>query len=361
MLHLRLHVDLSIPLLRWYDRTRRELPWRETSDPYAIWVSEVMLQQTQVKTVIPYFQRWLARFPGVRELSRADEADVLHAWQGLGYYSRARALKRAAEVVVERHGGRLPSKATELTALPGIGPYSAGAIASIAYGERVPVVDGNVIRVLTRLYALRGDPAKAPLKHELWRRADELVPADRPGDHNQALMELGATVCVPEKPRCADCPLAKHCRGFSAGVAAELPELAARPKPTQLRMAAAVLKRRGRVAVVQLPPSAPRWAGMWLFPVVELRSGEAAERGAERALLEEIGVRASAEHQLGTVRHSVTRYRITLEVYECRALGAGARASGALTRWATAADLAGLAMPAAHRRIARWLGSADQA
>nr|MDQ2644694.1 A/G-specific adenine glycosylase [Myxococcota bacterium] len=236
-------MDLSIPLLRWYDRTRRELPWRETRDPYAIWVSEVMLQQTQVKTVIPYFERWLARFPGVRELSRAEEAEVLHAWQGLGYYSRARALKRAAELVVERHGGQLPSKSSELTALPGIGPYSAGAIASIAYGERVPVVDGNVIRVLTRVFALRGDPAKAPLRRELWRRAEELVPAARPGDHNQALMELGATVCVPEKPRCGECPLSEHCRGYAGGLAARLPELAPRPKPTQVPMAAAVVKR----------------------------------------------------------------------------------------------------------------------
>ncbi len=352
-------MDLSIPLLRWYDRTRRELPWRETRDPYAIWVSEVMLQQTQVKTVIPYFQRWLARFPGVRELSRAEEADVLHAWQGLGYYSRARALKRAAELVVERHGGRLPSKSSELTALPGIGPYSAGAIASIAYGERVPVVDGNVIRVLTRVFALRGDPAKAPLKRELWRRAEELVPAARPGDHNQALMELGATVCVPEKPRCAECPLSKQCRGFASGLAARLPELAPRPKPTQVPMAAAVVKRRGRVAVVQLSASAPRWAGMWLFPAVELAAGEPAERGAERALFENAGLRATAAQKLGTVRHSVTRYRITLEVYECRASSAQASSPGPL--WASAAELEGLAMPAAHRRIARWVARAGPA
>jgi len=356
-------VDLSIPLLRWYDRTRRELPWRETSDPYAIWVSEVMLQQTQVKTVIPYFQRWLERFPTVRELSLADEAEVLHAWQGLGYYSRARALKRAAEVVVERHAGRLPATTEELRALPGIGPYSAGAIASIAYGERVPVVDGNVIRVLTRLFALRGDPAKAPLKHELWQRAAELVPPRRPGDHNQALMELGATLCVPEKPRCNECPLARQCRARAAGIAVELPELAARPKPTSVRMAAAVAKRSGRFAIAKLPPDAPRWAGMWQFPVVELGPAEDPERGAERALFEKTGVRGAAGPKLGTVRHSVTRYRITLEVYECRAAAAGPRTADgdALVRWVEARALDELAMPAAHRRIARWLRARDPA
>jgi A/G-specific adenine glycosylase len=258
---------------------------------------------------------------------------------------------------VERHGGRLPSKSSELTALPGIGPYSAGAIASIAYGERVPVVDGNVVRVLTRLYALRGDPAKAPLKHELWRRAGALVPAARPGDHNQALMELGATVCVPEKPRCADCPLAKHCLGYSTGIAVELPELAARPKPTQVQMAAAVAKRRGRYAVVRLPEDAPRWAGMWQFPAVELGSGETAEQGAERALLDKTGVRALVEHKLGTIRHSVTRYRITLEVYECRPASAQPDPTDALVRWTTPQELHRLAMPAAHRRIARWVAA----
>jgi A/G-specific adenine glycosylase len=341
-------------LLRWYDERRRELPWRASRDPYVIWVSEVMLQQTQVKTVIPYFERWIRRFPGVRELASAPEADVLHAWQGLGYYSRARSLQRAAQQVMARFSGELPRETESLRSLPGIGPYSAGAIASIAFGERVPVVDGNVIRVLTRLFALRGDPARAPLKNELWRLAGSLVPAERPGDFNQALMELGATVCTPERPRCVECPLLASCHGRALGIATELPELAARPKPTAVAMAAAVIEKTGRFLVVQRPSDAPRWASMWQFPAVELSAGETPERGALRAARELAGLGVRAEGLLGRIRHSVTRFQITLEVYRCStARGRAALASAA--RFRRAAELEELAMPAAHRRIARLL------
>ncbi|HWZ89432.1 MAG TPA: A/G-specific adenine glycosylase, partial [Polyangiaceae bacterium] len=185
-------------LLAWYTKHKRDLPWRKSLDPYAVWVSEMMLQQTQVATVIPYFERWMKRFPDVAALAGADESDVLHAWQGLGYYSRARNLRRAAAEMVSRHAGRVPEQVADLCALPGIGPYSAGAIASIAYGRAEPLVDGNVVRVLSRLFARRGDPTRAPLKTELWELARSLVralpPSGAPGDFNQALMELGATV-----------------------------------------------------------------------------------------------------------------------------------------------------------------------
>jgi A/G-specific adenine glycosylase len=349
-------LDLSIPLLRWYDRHRRSLPWRDTRDPYAIWVSEIMLQQTQVKTVIPYFERWMARFPTVSALAAADDDDVLHTWQGLGYYSRARSLKRAAEVVLDRHQGELPRAPEDLRALPGIGPYSAGAIASIAFGERVPIVDGNVIRVLTRLFALRGDPTRAPLKAELWRRAGELVTEERPGDFNQALMELGATVCTPEAPRCEACPLASACEGRARGIAAELPDLPPRAKPTEVAMAAAVVMRRGRVLVVKRAADAERWASMWQFPAVELQAGEAPQSGAERAASELLRARVESGELLGSVRHSVTRYRIRLSAYCCR-IGKGEAIEPRIgnTRFVAPVELERLAMPAAHRRIARLL------
>jgi len=344
------------PLLTWYDQVRRDLPFRRTLDPYAIWVSEVMLQQTQVSTVLPYFERWMQRFPNVSALAGASEDDVLHAWQGLGYYSRARSLRRAALAVVERFSGELPKSVAELLSLPGVGPYSAGAIASIAYARRVPVVDGNVIRVLCRLFALEGDPARTPLKHELWRIAGELVPEARPGDYNQALMELGALLCTPKKPSCPSCPLARQCQAYAGGQQEALPQLAQRPAATEVHMAAALVFRRGRVAVVKLAPSAPRWAGMWQFPAVELTRGEKAGAGAERAAREVAGLDTRAEKKsVAQVKHSVTRYRITLDAFQCQVLPRSRVAPSEVEElvWRKPAELTAIAMPAAHRRLAR--------
>ena len=346
---------LSPALLEWYDEVRRDLPFRRTRDPYAIWVSEVMLQQTQVATVLSYFTRWMQRFPNVKALASASEDEVLHAWQGLGYYSRARSLRRAAQAVVERFDGSLPGTVEELRSLPGIGPYSAGAIASIAFGERTPVVDGNVVRVLSRLFALRGDPNKAAQRKLIWERAAELVPSERPGDFNQALMELGATVCTPQNPRCALCPLRRHCRGLALGVQEELPELPARATVTEVHMAAAVVHSRSRVLVVKLKADAPRWASMWQFPNVERRPRETAEKAAERALSELVALDASAENIAANVKHSVTRYRITLTAVACSAKSTrlGKLSHVEQAAWKRPSELDDIAMPAAHRRIAR--------
>jgi A/G-specific adenine glycosylase len=343
------------PLLAWYDQVRRDLPFRRTRDPYAIWVSEVMLQQTQVSTVLPYYERWMRRFPTVGHLAVAEEADVLHAWQGLGYYSRARSLLRAARVVAERHAGELPRSTELLLDLPGIGPYSAGAIASIAFEQRVPVVDGNVVRVLCRLFELEGDPARAPLKQELWARAAELVPEARPGDFNQALMELGATLCTPQKPRCLACPLQSACKARASGRVELLPQVAARAPVTQLRMAAAVLNRGGRLLVVQVEASAKRWAGMWQFPAVELAAGESEAAGAERAAALAISGRVGPLRPLGVLKHSVTRYRITLSAFGgSPAQSSGQRGPADHTQWLSLEQLGAVAMPAAHRRVLRW-------
>lgn len=346
---------ISRPLLAWYDQVRRDLPFRRTRDPYAIWVSEVMLQQTQVSTVLPYFERWMQRFPNVTALAYASEDDVLHAFQGLGYYSRALRLRHAARAVVDRFSGTLPKSVAELLSLPGVGPYSAGAIASIAFEARVPVVDGNVIRVLCRLFGLGGDPARAPLKQELWRIADELVPESRPGDYNQALMELGALLCTPKKPDCAACPLARTCAANAAGNQESLPRFAPRPQITEVHMAAALVFRSGRVAVVKLAADAPRWAGMWQFPAVELKKGERAMAAAVRAARDIAGVAADAERELARVKHSVTRYRITVDAFRCRTLALGDGPADGVEQlvWRRPAELAAIAMPAAHRRLAR--------
>lgn len=339
---------LTRALLAWYAEHARDLPWRRTRDPYAIWVSEVMLQQTQVATVIPYFERWMRRFPDVAALARADEHDVLHAWQGLGYYSRARSLRAGAQAVLERHAGAVPSSVEALRALPGVGPYTAGAIASIAHGERAALVDGNVERVLCRVFGLGGDPKKNPLKSRLWELSLELLPERRPGDLNQALMELGATLCTPKAPSCERCPWRKPCVARATGRQLELPELARRPKPTAIAMAAAVVEERGRLLVTRLPADAPRWAGLWQFPSAELGAGESAERALGRVL----GVPVRVGERLERVKHSVTRYRVTLDVYRCTL---SKRPRGGELAWVRPAELGELAMPAAHRRIAEKL------
>jgi len=340
-------------LLGWYARHKRDLPWRKSLDPYAVWVSEMMLQQTQVATVIPYFRRWMERFPNVSALASADEGEVLHAWQGLGYYSRARNLRRAAQAMVAEHGGRVPDEVAKLRALPGIGPYSAGAIASIAYGRAEPLVDGNVVRVLTRLFALRGDPNKRDVSNRIWALARSLVPSDAPGDFNQALMELGATVCTPQKPRCDVCPLAARCSALAQDLTCVLPELPAREKPTQVHMVAAVVARGERVLVTKLLPNAPRWAGMWLFPHAEVRAHETPEQAVKRAAAESVGLEAEPSGIVCVVRHTVTRFRITLDAYRARATRGAPRALGvAECAWLSPGELPDIAMPKAHRTIA---------
>ena len=312
-----------------------------------------MLQQTQVRTVIPYFQSWMERFPDVAALANADESEVLHAWQGLGYYSRARNLRRAAQEMLRVHDGRVPEQVSELLTLPGIGPYSAGAIASIAYGHAEPLVDGNVIRVLARLFALRGDPNKAPLKAEIWACARALVPKQAAGDFNQSLMELGATVCTPRNPRCQACPLAAHCQARAEGLVELLPELPVRAKATPVHVVSAIATRGGRVLVAKQRPDAARWAGMWLFPNAEVGLAETAEAAVTRALLSAVGLRGEATELLCVVRHTVTRFRITLDAYRTSVVGGVAKPLAVSEcAWKRPQELLDLAMPNAHRQIA---------
>lgn len=256
-------------MLAWYDRAQRDLPWRHTSDPYAIWLSETMLQQTQVATVIPYYQRFLALFPTVAALAQASRQQVLTAWAGLGYYRRARHLHEAAQQMVERHNGQVPATLEALRALPGIGRYTAGAVASIAFGQRAPVLDGNVMRVLARLLVLRADIAKPQTQKYLWEVAERLVPVRRPGDFNQALMELGATICTPVAPKCNACPVRRLCRAAAAGVQEELPvKRAKKPRPV-VRRVAVVLTAGSDVLLLQRPAGV-LWEHMWEFPLLEV-------------------------------------------------------------------------------------------
>jgi A/G-specific adenine glycosylase len=346
--------SLQTALLGWYARRRRNLPWRNTRDPYCIWVSEIMLQQTRVQSVVAYYERWIQRFPSVEQLARADEQDVLRAWEGLGYYSRARNLQRAAQQLVGAHGGRLPRAVAELRALPGIGPYSAGAIASIAFDADEPVVDGNVIRVLTRLFGLPGNPRRGPLAGRLWQLARHLLPAGKAADFNQALMELGATVCTPRGARCAECPVSGHCRALAQDRVDALPEAPPRPALSDELRAAALVSRRGQLLVLRAAPDAVRWAGMWQFPDLKLAPGETPELCLPRAVGDSTGVSIELGEHLCSLQHQVTRFRIQIQVYAARALAGRARAaSGGEARWCTPEALSGLAMPLCHRKIAR--------
>lgn len=345
---------ISDPLLRWFRAEQRDLPWRRTPDPYAIWVSEVMLQQTQVATVIPYFELWMARFPTVAALAAASEDDVLHAWQGLGYYSRARNLLRGAREVAARYGGRVPDQVEELLSLPGVGLYTAGAIASIAYNRAAPIVDGNVVRLLSRLFALRGDPQRAPLKARLWELAGALIPPGEARDFNPAMMELGATICTPQNPRCGACPVAGACMARALGIQDELPETAARPAVTAVRMVAGLVWRGGRVLLAQRRADESRWAGMWQFPNTEVQPEEPTSRAVERAIAETVGLRARPGARATVVRHGVTRYRVTLEAYHCEDAAGEPTASGCQAwSWVSPAQVGDYALPAAHQKIAR--------
>lgn len=317
-------------LLAFYDASARALPWRETRDPYAVWISEVMSQQTRVETVIPYYERWLERFPSVDALADADGDDVLKAWEGLGYYSRARNLHAAARVVRERHGGTLPDSCAGLRTLPGVGEYTAGAVASIAFGARCAAVDGNVRRVLARLLDHPAPPT--PLLNEV---ADALVPADRPGDFNQALMELGATICTPRTPRCARCPVAAHCAARAAGTQQDRPLPKVRKAVPTYDIATAVVRAPdGRLLITRRPPHG-LLAGMWCFP------GDGPVTNSDRAsvalhVARSFTTVAAAPRPLGVIEHVFSHRRERYHCYAFDAAAAGLSASDAA--WIGASD-----------------------
>jgi A/G-specific adenine glycosylase len=310
-------------LLPWFARAARDLPWRRTRDPYAIWISEAMLQQTRVEAVVDAYERFLARFPTVAALAAADADDVLAAWSGLGYYRRARALHAAARAIVERHAGAFPRTPADARALPGVGPYTAGAVLSIAYGVRAPAVDGNVARVLARWFALADPLGSSALQRELWRRAEELLPAEDagagrgPGAWNQALMELGARVCAPRNPACDACPVAACCAARAAGREAELPVPARKRAPVDVRLEVALVERAGAVLLERRPPDG-RMAGLWELPTREVPGPDGARAGLWPAEFR-AAVRAGAP--LGEVAHAITHHRIRARVRAARVAG----------------------------------------
>ena len=339
-------------LLAWYRKHRRDLPWRRSDDPYAVWLSEVMLQQTRVETVRGYYERFLERFPTITDLAVADEEDVLKAWEGLGYYSRARNLHRAARTVVEDHGGALPDTYDGLLALPGVGAYTAAAVSSIVFDRPHPALDGNVMRVLSRLLRVEGDLRRASTRAEMVRAGEALMPRTGAGDLNQALMELGARVCAPAQPRCPDCPVAHWCRALAElEDPSVLPLRPVRKPRPHLQVTAGIIRRAGKVLLAKRPPGG-MLAGLWEFPGGKQERGENLVDCLRREIQEELEITIDVEEEVVSVEHQFTHLSITLHAFAARYRSGRARAVGCSAfEWIDVDRLKNFAIPRADHRV----------
>ncbi len=309
-------------LLRWYRDNRADLPWRRDPDPYRVWLSEVMLQQTQVETVIPYYQRFITAYPTIAELAAASLDDVLKLWEGLGYYSRARNLHRAARLILAEYGSGLPRSLEDLQTLPGIGRYTAGAIASIAFDQAAPVLDGNVTRIITRLLDLDADITKSATQTTLWNIAADWLPDEGAGEYNQALMELGQRVCKPANPLCHACPLRSRCLAFTRNTVAERPRRTKRaPIPHVDVTAGMVRDGQGRLLIAQRPLEG-FLGGLWEFPGGKVEGQESLSACLRRELREELAIDVEVGALFAVVDHAFTHFKITLHAFDCRFLGA---------------------------------------
>jgi A/G-specific adenine glycosylase len=351
--------SLAKKLLAWFEQHARDLPWRRTRDLYAIWLSEIMLQQTQVASVIPYWERFLARFPDVGSLAAADEHEVLRLWEGLGYYRRARQLHAAAKAIIAEHQEQFPTGYEAVRALPGIGRYTAGAILSIGLDQRLPILEANTIRVLSRLTAYKGDPASAAGQKYLWSVAEQILPAKQCGAFNQALMELGSEICTPKSPACDRCPVARLCQAGQRKIVEQIPLAAKRTNYEDVTEVAVIVKQRGRVLVRHCQPG-ERWAGLWDFPrfaaVSEGADGISIEQQVTERVRELAGFDVVAGRRLTTLKHGVTRFRITLHCYEATRITRARMPSGRDNlRWVALAQLAEYPLSVTGRKIARLL------
>jgi A/G-specific adenine glycosylase len=338
-------------LLTWFESAKRILPWRLHRNPYSTWVSEVMLQQTQAATVIPYFERWMKTYPSVSTLAKARESDVLRLWEGLGYYSRARHLLRGAQLMIEQHRGQVPSDVATLRSIPGIGRYTAGAIASIAYQQAQPVLDGNVMRVLCRWRDIPGDSRRAPLHEHLWTLARQLATDTNAALVNESLMELGAVLCTPTKPRCSECPLRRRCRALANGHVQLRPTPARRPKATLRTVTIAVVSKRDQLLLKQQEVHAKQWASLWTFPHWEGLHPDDIEQSVADWLNEALGLMVASATVFARGSYAITRFRFHYVAVQAlfRKLAMSRLPAG--YAWVARQQLDTLAMPASHRRL----------
>jgi len=338
-------------LLAWYAKHKRALPWRKTRDPYRIWLSEILLQQTRVGTAIPYYERFLARFPDVFALAHAPLDDVLKTWEGAGYYARARNLHRAAQVVVAKYRGKFPRDPREIRKLPGIGRYTAGAIASIAFGADEPAVDGNVTRVLCRYFGVRDDPKARATQERLWQSAANLLPQGHAREFNQALMELGAMICVPKNPRCAACPLRQNCFARADGLQNVLPVKRAKQELPHKIIAAGVICKRGKI-LIQQRLNQGLLGGLWEFPGGKVEAGESLAECVARECREELDLEVRVGEKIIAVDHAFSHFSITLHAFYCAYVSGRVKlASAQKFKWVAPRELEQYAFPAANKKI----------
>ncbi len=342
---------IQTALLEWYDNEFRDLPWRQTSDPYAIWVSEIMLQQTQVKTVVPYYLRFIDAFPKVFDLAGANQDQVLKLWEGLGYYARARNLHKAAKQIVNDHNGIFPNEADSVRSLSGIGPYTAAAILSIAFNQQLAVVDGNVNRVLCRLYRITTDPKSHTGKKEMETLAQQHLSENRPGDYNQAIMELGAMVCRPKSPKCMLCPINKYCAANKHGDMEQYPvKPPSKALPHHL-IAAGIIYHDDKILIAKRPDKG-LLGGLWEFPGGKVEDNESPEQAAAREIKEELDIDVQVDELFDTVKHAYTHFSITMQVFNCKYLSGTPKTIGCADwKWVTLDTIDDFAFPRANRKI----------
>ncbi|MBW2506687.1 MAG: A/G-specific adenine glycosylase [Deltaproteobacteria bacterium] len=350
--------DLQNRILAWFQKNGRDLPWRKTYDPYQVWISEIMLQQTQMDRAVDYFNSWMRRFSDIESIAVASEEEVLKLWEGLGYYARARNIMKSARVLQDKFNGLLPADYDLLLSLPGIGKYTAAAIMSIAFNSDYPLVDANIERIFARLFNLKKPVKEKETQAFIWQKAGELLPHGKARLFNQAMMELGALVCIAKNPRCKICPISKNCRAFSLGLTGERPILQEPVKTIFIEMATGILQRQGRI-LIQKRKANGVWANLWEFPGGRLEPGETPEMALVREYLEETQLAVSDLIKITTVQHSYTIYRVTLHCYFCSLPNNGRQEPVLHTaqeyRWIKPAELSKYAFPAGHRKLIRHL------
>jgi A/G-specific adenine glycosylase len=312
-----MQTTIAQKLLRWYHQHQRLFPWRQQPDPYPVWVLEIMAQQTRLETVLPYFARWMERFPTIAALAQASQQEVLNLWEGLGYYSRARNLHKAAKIVVKDFNGQLPGSRTELESLPGIGRYTAGAIASIAFGKDEAVVDGNVKRVYARLFQVSEEVNTPAGEKAIWSLAEAQLPSGQAGDFNQALMDLGATICLPRQPRCSLCPLSADCLAYKNHLVRELPAKKQKPRSPHFIVTAAILHDNHKRVLIAQRPADTLLGSLWEFPGGKREPGEGLKDCLKREILEELQCTIKISEKLGVFKHAYTHFKVTLHAYHC--------------------------------------------
>jgi A/G-specific adenine glycosylase len=340
---------IQTKLLRWFEKNGRDLPWRKTRDPYAIWVSEIMLQQTQVATVIPYHQKFLKSFPTIHHLAKSDLSKVLKVWEGLGYYSRARNLHRASQIVLTRFHGKIPETLKDLLGLPGIGRSTAGSILSFAFHKDAPILDGNAKRVLSRLFTVSSNPVKSKTEGLLWQISESLVPKGFSNPFNQALMDLGSMLCTPKEPECDRCPLHRFCKGRASGKPERFPAKKVKRTIPHIESVSAVIKKDGRVLLNQRPPKG-LLGGLWEFPNWRIKGKKIQKQQLKNQMDREVGLSINVKESIGTFQQTYSHFKLTLSVFHCQHLNGKGKG-----KWVPIRNLALYPMSRIHRRIAEMI------